>query len=184
MPWRRTTVRNPADLLKLKRSALHSHFRRVVGELGDRGRTFPQLQAFLPQNIWPWICSYLKFAFGRKHPFLRYLSRGEQGVYDLQSENCREGIRLSLTGDWGTGTTEARKVAARIKAFRPDYTIHLGDVYYVGGIQEIEENCLGQTRDGLSGVIWPHGKIGSFALNGNHEMYANGDGYFDYFIQT
>jgi hypothetical protein len=33
-------------------------------------------------------------------------------------------------------------------------------------------------------VDWPHGSVGSFALNGNHEMYANGEGYFGLFLPT
>jgi hypothetical protein len=34
------------------------------------------------------------------------------------------------------------------------------------------------------GVFWPHGSTGSFALNGNHEMYSRGYGYFDTFLPT
>jgi len=69
-----------------------------------------------------------------------------------------------------------------MKEFDPDYTIHLGDVYYVGDDQEVEENCLGRTEYGYHGVHWPKGKVGSFAMNGNHEMYANGNAYFDLFL--
>ena len=63
-------------------------------------------------------------------------------------------------------------------ATNPDLTIHLGDVYYVGDAPEIAENCFGASTDNFSGVTWPHGARGSFALNGNHEMYANGKPYF------
>jgi hypothetical protein len=31
-------------------------------------------------------------------------------------------------------------------------------------------------------VTWPIGQKGSFGLNGNHEMYANGVAYFDMFL--
>ena len=41
-------------------------------------------------------------------------------------------IRIALAGDWGTGTDEAAQVAALIEAWRPHYSIHLGDIYYVG----------------------------------------------------
>ncbi len=40
---------------------------------------------------------------------------------------------ISLVGDWGTGTDEAESVAKRVLEFGPDFTVHLGDVYFVGG---------------------------------------------------
>jgi predicted phosphodiesterase len=175
---------DPPDLLKLPRTSLQSRFRQKADDLKDEGKRFPKLQTFLPQNLWPWISTYLKHAFGRKHPFLGYLSRGEQGVYRLKAADGGQVFKLSIAGDWGTGTREARDVALAMKNFDPDYTIHLGDVYYVGDKHEIDENCLGKSSGEYAGVTWPTGKVGSFALNGNHEMYANGDAYFDYFIQT
>jgi hypothetical protein len=56
---------------------------------------------------------------------------------------------------------------------QPDYTIHLGDTYYVGDKKEIRNNFLPNAS------FWPYGNVGSFALNGNHEMYSNGYGFFD-----
>ena len=175
---------DPPDLMGLPRSALLSHFRQKTDDLKDEGKRFPRLQAFLPQNIWPWISNYLKFAFRRKHRFLSYSSGGEQGVYALRAADGGQIFKLSIAGDWGTGTREANDVARGMKNFDPDYTIHLGDVYYVGDKNEINENCLGQSAGGYDGVTWPTGKLGSFAMNGNHEMYANGDAYFDNFIPT
>jgi Calcineurin-like phosphoesterase len=65
--------------------------------------------------------------------------------------------------------------------FEPHFTIHIGDVYYVGDPQSVNENCLGikNPNNNYDPVTWPLGSRGSFALNGNHEMYANGNGYFD-----
>jgi hypothetical protein len=40
------------------------------------------------------------------------------------------------------------------------------------------ENVFGHSRDGFHGVNWPNGSVGTFSLNSNHEMYANGVGYF------
>ncbi len=37
---------------------------------------------------------------------------------------------------------------------------------------------------GYAGVTWPKGTQGSFALNGNHKMYANGKPYFTTFLKT
>jgi hypothetical protein len=68
--------------------------------------------------------------------------------------------------------------------FSPHYTIHLGDVYYVGRKDEVRENCLGvpPPSNAFTPCCWPLGSVGSFALNGNHEMYALGNGYFDVFL--
>jgi hypothetical protein len=166
------------DLRKLHRSAMHSHFRRKVDDLAD-DTNYPTLKAFLPQNLWVWARSYLKYVFRRKHSFQTYPASGEQGVYPLRAADGGQVFKLSIAGDWGTGTREAAEVAAAMLASSPDYTLHLGDVYYVGDTTEISENCLGKTEFGYQGVTWPRGKIGSFSMNGNHEMYANGNAYFD-----
>ena len=81
-------------------------------------------------------------------------------------------VMLAIAGDWGTGTTTpnfpATKVAAQIRKINPDYTIHLGDVYYAGTGEEEGNNMQN----------WPQGTSGSFTLNSNHEMYDGGYGYF------
>ncbi len=173
---------DPKDLLGLKRSALHSHFRRTVDDLADTSN-YPRLKAFLPQNLWPWVKDYLKYVFKKKHPFLTYPAGENAGVYRMEASHRGEVFKISIAGDWGAGTAEAAKVASAITSFRPDYTIHLGDVYYVGDTAEVSENCLGQTEHGYQGVLWPKGEVGSFSMNGNHEMYANGNAYFDMFIK-
>jgi Calcineurin-like phosphoesterase len=86
---------------------------------------------------------------------------------------------LSFVGDWGTGTDEAQEVANCVREFSPDFTVHLGDVYFVGGPAEIKENYLGEKTSPYDPVRWPVGKMGSFALSGNHEMYARGRGYYE-----
>src|ERR1019366_1984772 len=87
-------------------------------------------------------------------------------------------VKISLAGDWGTGTDEARIVAAAMEPSEPDFTIHLGDVYYVGDNNEVRENFLGEKTSPYAPVKWPMGAECSFALNGNHEMYADGNGYW------
>jgi hypothetical protein len=74
--------------------------------------------------------------------------------------------------NWTTGS---------IAGFDPHYSIHLGDVYYVGDRNETGENFLGidNPHNHYKPCRWPTGSLGSFALNGNHEMYALGTGYFD-----
>jgi hypothetical protein len=116
-----------------------------------------------------------------KHKFLNYGTAS--GVYALE-DRCK----LAVAGDWGTGTDEAQHVTTAMKEdHNPDYTVHLGDVYYVGDQPELEENCLGQDGPPINGVVakgvkWELGTKGSFALNGHHEMYACGDAYFKQFL--
>jgi hypothetical protein len=55
----------------------------------------------------------------------------------------------------------------------PDFTIHLGDVYYVGDSNEMRENVLGEKTSPYTPVKWPMGAKGSFGLNGNREMYVS-----------
>ena len=79
---------------------------------------------------------------------------------------------IGLTGDWGTGDASSRSIAQRITDLKPDHTIHLGDIYYAGAENEVRNKFL---------ALWPAGtspNASSFALNGNHEMYSGGIGYF------
>jgi hypothetical protein len=86
-------------------------------------------------------------------------------------------VSIAIAGDWGTGTTyrtdglpaPAAKVARQISDRTPEYTVHLGDVYYAGTTSEEQKNFLG---------LWPSGSVGSFTLNSNHEMYSGANGYF------
>jgi hypothetical protein len=84
-------------------------------------------------------------------------------------------VRLAIAGDWGTGywrgaDTPAAKVAAQMQAVEPDWTIHLGDVYYAGTADEERQNL---------GRIWPLGRQGQLLLNSNHEMYSGGGPLFE-----
>ena len=132
--------------------------------------------------MWKWITSYLGHVFGKDHRFLgaRAATNGTS-IYEIP-----QNARISIAGDWGTGTAESEMVASQMMLWDDgaDLTIHLGDVYFVGGEDEVRENCLG--GGGLANpratVRWPVGRLGSFALNGNHEMYANGTAYFKTFL--
>lgn len=79
-------------------------------------------------------------------------------------------IKIALAGDWGTYNDPAKWVAQHIAEARPDYSIHLGDVYYAG---------LPKDENALLMECWPKGRAGTFALNSNHEMYCGGKGYFE-----
>jgi hypothetical protein len=92
--------------------------------------------------------------------------------------------RLILFGDWASGVPRAAKVANQIAKQLADPTavdrechvIHLGDVYYAGRTFEYETHL---------GDLWPVGrelgdKVGSWCLNGNHDMFTGGHALFSF----
>lgn len=146
---------------------------------------YPKLSAFFSMRAFTWVMQYLSHRFGPRHDFLDYTKSGaDNGIYPLQGDGGT--IRIAVAGDWGTGTDEAAKVAQRIEEFTPHYSIHLGDVYYVGGPAEVNENFLGirNPDNDYDPLLWPKGSQGTFSLNGNHEMYARGMAYFDAMLPT
>jgi hypothetical protein len=83
-----------------------------------------------------------------------------------------DNARIAMTADWGTGLYGAPKIADEIKKRATfDLLLHLGDVYYSGTTEEVQQRFLD---------VWPKsaGRI-SRALNSNHEMYSGGYAYFD-----
>ncbi len=104
-----------------------------------------------------------KILYPRK---FRWIAPPEKPEAELPKE-----FRVALFGDWGTGMYGAPLIKQCIEADRGriDLIIHLGDTYYAGYPQEVEDRLIG---------IWPHrdGAI-SRSLNGNHEMYAGGRAY-------
>lgn len=154
-------------------TGLGSHFR--AGGSRYSKTTYDPLNAFRPGHLAAWIPHVMRYWFHKKHAFRDYTTTGKgNGIFRMA-----DGATLSIAGDWGTGTDESQMVAECVERFGPDYTIHLGDVYFVGDQSEISENFLGEATSPYEPVKWPMGKLGSFALTGNHEMYARGNGYFE-----
>lgn len=97
-----------------------------------------------------------------------------------------EDARLVVVGDWGTGLTWAqavgREMAKHVAAAREErrevHVLHLGDVYYSGWKEEYRSRFM---------PFWPvrsaEEGVGSWAINGNHDMYSGGHGYFGYLLR-
>ena len=170
------------DLLNLPRSAGRSHMRRA--REAASGANFPPTMSFAPSAILGWARHYLAYVIRDKHFFPPHTASPQKAMYDLLDEHGSDTVRIALAGDWGTGTDEAVCVAKQMLAFDPHFTLHIGDVYYVGDPIEVNENCLGIQNpvNSYDPAAWPIGSLGSFAMNGNHEMYANGIGLFDVFL--
>jgi len=95
--------------------------------------------------------------------------------------NTDDTVKIAIVGDWGTGSWPdgnidypALAVINQVQSFTPDYTIHLGDVYYAGtgGFLDSDEELNNFVNN------WPSGSQGSFMLNSNHEMYSGAQGFF------
>ena len=85
--------------------------RRTVATAAPASEKYPNLLAFLATNLIAWISHYLRNRFGPRHKLLDYSSApADTGVYPLGTAN--EEIRVSLGGDWASGTDEAAAVAA------------------------------------------------------------------------
>jgi hypothetical protein len=120
------------------------------------------------ENLDPrWLKSLFNRLVSEPVPFPNHMTRKINPVLTLGNE-----IRIAIAGDWGTGNESSHKISRRMDDLAPHHTIHLGDVYYSGTHEEERKNFVGS---------WPPGRdpqAPSFALNGNHEMYSGGAGYF------
>ncbi len=95
------------------------------------------------------------------------------GLNNVLAAPVPAGATIALFGDWGTGTQAATDVLQEIRGFNPDILMHLGDVYYSGTQEEMQERFL-DVCDSVFGSSMP----ARFSLSGNHDMYSGGDGYY------
>jgi hypothetical protein len=102
--------------------------------------------------------------------------------YEIADDHAR----VVIVGDWGSGLSRAKTVAQHMGAAveqataagRQAHVIHLGDVYYSGDPVEYRRRVI---ADGMWPVTVAQARAGvtSWSLNGNHDMYSGGYGYFD-----
>lgn len=118
------------------------------------------------------------------------LERLAQGNHPFNPQPARHEIgdeaRVVIVGDWGSGLPRAQEVARHmaeevstaLAEGREAHVIHLGDVYYSGTRAECERNVL---APGMWPVSAEQARAGvtSWSLNGNHDMYGGGFGYFE-----
>jgi len=182
---RQRDYRDSGRLLKMPSTQGNSHARTQLDLLEERlqpdDTAFKKARDFLETRIWLWVWHYLKSRFGGRYEFQNYETGSEdRGIYSLDpsndSDSDRSVTRISMTGDWASGTRDAQEIGLAMARGNPDFTVHLGDIYYVGTKKEIWENMLGGMTQ------WPQGLRGSFALNANHEMYARGKAYFKHLL--
>ncbi len=136
-----------------------------------------EIAEFIKTNIFAFTWHYIKSRFGKRHPYQFYPAGDDSGIFKLQpSKESETEISIALLSDWASDTIESDLVGAVVKQQVPDYTIHLGDVYFVGTYFEMEANFTAPYAS------WYFGESGSLALAGNHEMYSNGNAYFKHLL--
>lgn len=94
-------------------------------------------------------------------------------------------VSIAIIGDWGAGSTSSKKLMNQLTSMnpKPDYIIHVGDVYYAGTPLATSPNgshyfSAGEEYENLIN-LWPQKyKEKSFTLNSNHEMYSGANGLF------
>jgi hypothetical protein len=128
-------------------------------------------------NIWGWVKDYIKNRFGGKEAFRAYPKDGDEGVYPLFKGMDGRTV-LAVASDWATNTSDAALIGQFMRQEDADYTLHLGDIYFVGTPQEVEVN-FGKKGDKNDHGSWAYGSKGFLALPGNHEFYSKGIGFYD-----
>jgi hypothetical protein len=117
---------------------------------------------------------------------LERLARGNHPFNPVPAvHEISDDARIVVVGDWGSGVARARKVAGvmgeevaeGLSQGRDVHVIHLGDVYYSGLESEVKRHVL---AEGMWPVSFAQARAGvtSWSLNGNHDMYGGGWGYF------
>jgi len=168
----RQPTRTQADYSSMSHSLLLNHLKTEIKK-SKNGPLLNKITDFFSKRVWSWIYYYLTSRFGPNYPYPTY-SGTDKGIYHLGDETAK----IAIVADWATDTAESTAVAGEMAYHDPDYTIHLGDTYFVGAPHEIVENFVGR------GAPWVHGKKGSFAVLGNHEMYARGVSFFKRLLPT
>ena len=175
--------RDKTEYLNMVHSQLQSHFRTQKAIARAKKQTQPALNAFrifLSVNVWGWVYHYIKSRVGKKHPFVDYSGSTSNGVFEMVSARAGDNssIKMVVAADWATNTPESAGVGHWMKRENSDYSIHLGDIYFVGAPPEVSANFIGPDSS------WPKGSSGSLAVPGNHEYYSNGNPYFDTLLPT
>jgi Calcineurin-like phosphoesterase len=180
------------DLVGLSRKSIVNQLMAVKDSIVKKTPDY-DMGGLVDQNKWQWFLKQLGH-LGNKH--YAYGSYGEpavnNGVFRMGAAGAApsgvdapsggtpsggaagaatRGCTVALLGDWASSTTESIQIGALVG--EQDYSIHLGDTYYVGNSKEIADNF-----SHVDGAAWPYGRQGSFALLGNHEMYSSGKPFF------
>ena len=163
-------MRDKKEFIGINRNSISSQFRAIADSIVKPAPTY-DMNGLIGENKLSWVFKNI-CNLGNTHytPYPTYTDEAN-GIFGIQ-KNANETTTIALLSDWASDTAESQHIATQVGT--NDYSIHLGDTYYVGNDKEIASNF--NTQQGGS---WPYGTLGSFVMLGNHEMYSSGKSYFE-----
>lgn len=111
---------------------------------------------------------YLCYLFSSKPAFTTYTSE-HNGIFRIGLDE----FKVGLLSDWASATDVSQKSARQLATKECAFTIHMGDIYYVGEAAEVLDNFCKENGE------WNYGSLGSFAIPGNHEYFSNAKGFYE-----
>lgn len=83
---------------------------------------------------------------------------------------------IGLVADWATGQSEAIEVLRQVRAQNPHVVFHLGDTYYAGTEQEMQDYFV---KPWVETLKLDTTILSSFITPGNHDLYSGGQPFYD-----
>ncbi|HQY20590.1 MAG TPA: hypothetical protein PLX80_07090, partial [Ignavibacteria bacterium] len=131
--------REKEDYIDLSRSEAENHYKaeaskEVIKTERPKNVAINKVTDFFESKFFSWIFHYIKSRFGLRHKFQSYELESDKGIYKMEKSNNdgKDEITIALAADWATDTAESDIIGDLIEDKDPDYTIHLGDTYFVG----------------------------------------------------
>lgn len=120
-----------------------------------------------------WIELFLSYIWYQEFPQQYAVFASTPHVFTAHEEST---LSIAVFGDWGTGDYDdngypspSSLVGGAIRDLKPDISVHLGDVYYAGTSAQFETRLINN---------FPSGRLASYTMNGNHEMFDGANAYF------
>jgi hypothetical protein len=163
-------MKDKTSFIGMNKSSIVSQLKSLWDSIVDPKIKY-DMHGLVEENKLSWFFRNLA-NIGNSHFPYQYYPKPEinNGIFKMQRPSS-DRTTVALLSDWASNTFESELVARQ--ASGNDYSIHLGDTYYVGNKKEIADN-FNTDHEGS----WPYGTLGSFAMLGNHEMYSSGRSYF------
>jgi hypothetical protein len=165
-----TPQNSQQDLVGLSHKSIVNQLLAVKESVVKRAPDY-NMHGLVDQNKLAWFFKQVGHLGNRHYPYQSYLQPSvNNGIFRMEA-GAAGPTTVALLADWASSTPESTLIGGL--AAGQDYSIHLGDTYYIGNSKEISDNF----NDTVGGP-WPYGTRGSFAMLGNHEMYSGGKPFF------